>query len=108
MSSPWEVLVAVAQRNGLDALVLCGHVTSAHDVDPAGPQWAAQCEAAAACLHGHGQALAGELARAEADVTTQHLRPALEAAGLDPAQHHARFDTTPVRQLDPAADGGAP
>jgi len=50
MSTPWEVLTAVARRNGLDALVLCGHITTAHDADPNGPQWAGQCEAAAICL----------------------------------------------------------
>jgi len=96
--TPWGIAQAVAQRNGLDPLVLYTHANAHHDGNPIGPDWTAQCEAAAACLHGHDPAqwLIAEVDRAAAEVTDRVLRPALADAGLDPTQHSLRFDTTPL------------
>lgn len=97
MSNPWEVIAAVAQRNGLDALVLCGHLTSHHDPYATGQALARECEAAAVCLlDGLPPALAQEMTRAAGEVTGRYLGPALEAAGVDPAGYRAVFDTTPL------------
>lgn len=101
MSTGWDVAAAVAQRNGLSALTLYAHASAHHEGDPQQPGWMGRCEEAAACLHGLPAAVAGELARAAAEVTDRYLRPALEAAGIDPDRYQAIFDTSPL-------SGGAP
>jgi hypothetical protein len=50
MTGPWIVAQAVAQRNGLDPLIVYTHASAHHDASPLQRRWADQCEIAALCL----------------------------------------------------------